>query len=86
MNGKDAVIRRLKRLLKPSGLEVTKFFSCSTQPSMEFEMLTKSKMLKIKAFLPFRCSDVVFIMLINIKMPTIIGILTFMSMINFNLS
>ena len=32
------------------------------------------------------CSDVVFIMLINIKMPTIVGILTFMSRINFMLS
>ena len=31
-------------------------------------------------------SDVVFIMLINIKMPTIVGILTFMSRINFVLS
>ena len=27
------------------------------------------------------CSDVVFIMLINVKMPTIVGILTFMSRI-----
>ena len=49
-------------------------------------MLIKSKMLKMKIFLPFICSDVVFIMLINIKMPTIGGILTFMSMINFMLS
>ena len=31
-------------------------------------------------------SDVVFILLINVKMPTIVGILTFMSMINFVLS
>ena len=31
-------------------------------------------------------SDVVFIMLINVKMPTIVGILTFMSRINFVLS
>ena len=30
-------------------------------------------------------SDVVFILLINIKMPTIVGILTFISRINFNL-
>ena len=30
--------------------------------------------------------DVVFIMLINVKMPTIVGILTFMSKINFVLS
>ena len=31
-------------------------------------------------------SDVVLIMLINVKMPTIVGILTFMSSINFVLS
>ena len=31
-------------------------------------------------------SDVVFIMLINVKMPTIVGILTFMSRMNFMLS
>ena len=45
-------------------------------------MLIKSKMLKNKNFLAFRCSDVVFFMLINVKMPTIVGILTFMSRIN----
>ena len=31
-------------------------------------------------------SDVVFIALINVKMPTIVGILTFMSRINFMIS
>ena len=31
-------------------------------------------------------SDIVFIMLINFKMPTIVGIITFMSRINFVLS
>ena len=31
-------------------------------------------------------SDVVFIMLINVKMPTVVGILTLMSRINFLLS
>ena len=31
-------------------------------------------------------SDIAFIMLINVKMPTNVGILTFMSMINFILS
>ena len=31
-------------------------------------------------------SDVVFIMLINVKMPTVVGILTAMSRINFVLS
>ena len=38
-------------------------------------------MLKCKQLLAF-----VFIMLINVKMPTIVGILTFMSMKNFVLS
>ena len=40
----------------------------------------------MKKFLAFSPSDVVFIMLINVKMPTIVGILTFMSMLNFVLS
>ena len=35
-------------------------------------------------FLAFKRSDVVFIILINVKMPTIVGILTFMSMIELN--
>ena len=43
-------------------------------------------MLKNEAFLSFKPSVVVFIMLINVKMPTIVGILTFMSMINSMLS
>ena len=40
----------------------------------------------MKKFLALGLSDVVFIMLINVKMPTIVGILTFMSRINFVLS
>ena len=36
-----------------------------------------------KQFLDLSLSDNVFIMLINVKMPTIVGILTFMSRINF---
>ena len=36
--------------------------------------------------LAFNPSDVVFILLINVKMPTIVGTLTFMSMINSVLS
>ena len=40
----------------------------------------------MKKFLALSLSDVVFIMLINVKMPTIVGILTFMSRINFMLS
>ena len=37
----------------------------------------------MKEFLALILSDVVFIVLINVKMPTIAGILTFMSRINF---
>ena len=40
----------------------------------------------MKKFLALNLSDVVFIMLINVKMPTIVDILTFMSRINFVLS
>ena len=40
----------------------------------------------MKKFIVLSLSDVVFIMLINVKMPTIVGILTFMSRINFVLS
>ena len=41
---------------------------------------------QIKKFLALTLSDVVFIVLINVKMPLIVGILTFMSRINFVLS
>ena len=40
----------------------------------------------MKKLLALSLSDVVFIMLMNVKMPTIVGILTFMSRINFVLS
>ena len=59
--------------------------SLRTQLSMKFqvELLIKTKMM---TFLAFKLSDVEFIMLINVKMPTIVGILTFMSRINSMLS
>ena len=40
----------------------------------------------MKKFLALSLSDVVFIMLINVKMPTIVCILTFMSKVNFVVS
>ena len=49
---------------------------------MKFQFLIRTKML-IKIFLAFKLSDSVFILLINVKMPTIVGILTFMSRISF---
>ena len=52
----------------------------------DFQLLIKTEISTIKKFFPISFSDVVFIMLINVKMPTIVGILTFMSRINFVLS
>ena len=52
---------------------------------MKFQMLIKTKML-IKTTFAFKLLDAVLIMLINVKMPTILGILTSMSRINFMLS
>ena len=50
-----------------------------TQLSIEFQMLIATKMLKNEDISGF--NYFVFIMLINVKMPTIVGILTFLSMI-----
>ena len=47
---------------------------------------TKLKYRQTKKYFALSLSDVVFIMLIYVKMPTIAGILTFMSRINFVLS
>ena len=69
--------------LESAGPEVIKLFLCSTQLSSKFQLLIKLKSRQIKKFLSFSLSDVVFIMLITVKMPTIVGILTFMSRINF---
>ena len=40
---------------------------------------------KNKHFFAFKLTDIIFIMLINVKVPTIVGILTLLSMINFML-
>ena len=48
---------------------------------MDFQLPIKTKMLNIKILLAFKISHAVFILLINVKMPTIVGILTFMSRI-----
>ena len=62
-----------------------KLFSCSTRLSRKFQLLIKTK-IPTKKFLAVSLSDVAFIMLINVQMPAIVGILTFMSRINFVLS
>ena len=80
-----------------SGSKVIKLFSCSTQLNTKFQLLIKIKIMtnkEVSCFKPLRCCihhankclDVVFITLINVKMSTTVGILTFMSRINFVLS
>ena len=49
---------------------------------MKFQLLIKTKILTNEE-VSLSLSYVAFIMLINVKMPTTVGILTFMSMINF---
>ena len=83
-----------------SGPEVINLFSCSTKPrsqkvyigfetqlSTKFQLLIKTKILiNKKKFLTLSLSYIVFIMLINVKIPTIVGILTIMSRIDFAVS
>ena len=69
---------------KPAPKVIELFSSNSTEYGIsiahKFKMLKKKKI-----FLAFKLSDV-FIMLINVKMPAIVGMLAFISMINFMLS
>ena len=54
--------------------------------SAEHKILTSQKtkkVLKNKKFLDLSLSDLVFVMLINVKMPTIFNILTFMEVWKF---
>ena len=60
-----------------TGPEVIKLFSCSTQLSTKFQLLIKTEIPTKKFFFALSLSDVVFIMLINVKLPTIVDILTF---------
>ena len=49
------------------GLWLQNFFSCSTLLRMKFQTVIKTKMLKMKTFLAFKLSEVVFIMHIDVK-------------------
>ena len=73
-------------LLALPGPEIIKLFSCLTQLSMKFEMLISIKNQVIKHFSGSVKLRMLFFPLINVKMPTIVGILTFMSRKNFILS
>ena len=66
------------------------FFSFSTQPSIKFHQLIKTKISTNEdvSCLALSLPEVIFIMLINVKMQTIVTVVisTFMSRINFVLS
>ena len=51
--------------------EVIKLFSCPTQQSTNFQLHLKTKNRQLKKYLALSISDVVFIMLIIVIMPTI---------------
>ena len=57
----------------------------SAKLSMKYQMFIKTIMLNIKTFLAFKLIVLVFIMIIYVKMPTNVGILTFMSIIIFHI-
>ena len=65
------------------GLAVLKLKSCSTHLSTKFQLLIQTKVPTNEEVFALSLSDVVFIMLINVKMPTSVGILTFMRRIHF---
>ena len=69
-----------------SGPFHAKLVSYSTQLSMKFQWLINVKWGKMKIFLALQLSDVVCMMLMNVRMPSNVGILTFMCMIKFMLS
>ena len=69
------------------GLEVIKLFPCSAQLSMKFYILALVS-IKISSNSAFLNSDkprMLFFSLIHVKMPTVVGVLTFTSMENFML-
>ena len=65
--------------------QVINFFHSQLNWLCNFNCSLKLKCWKVKIFLSLKLSDAVFILLINVKMPTIVGILIFMSRIKFML-
>ena len=64
----------MPQLKHASRLDVIKLFSCSTQLSTKFQLLIKAKLpTNEKKFLALSLSDVVFIMLMNVKMPKLLA-------------
>ena len=68
------------------GLEVIKLFSNTTQMSLKLQLLINVEIVKISGKFSFKAPKLVIYPANKCKMPTMVGILTFMSMINFSLS
>ena len=84
--GQNLVLYENKLEHRPDPEVIKLFFMLN---STEHEIYTANKKLKyrqMKTFPALSLSDVVFIMLINVRMPTIVGILTIINRINFVLS
>ena len=60
--GKHKLCKTIRSVNRPQGHTL---FSCSIQLNLIFQLLIKAKVLKIKTFLTFKVSYVVFIMLIK---------------------
>ena len=71
--------------LPKSGLEIIKLLLCSAQLSMKFKILISIKISRNQHFSGVDKPRMSFVLLINVKMPTIVGILTFMSRKKFML-
>ena len=71
MGSKKALVRLcICPGLSEPGPEIIKLLQCSTHLSTKFQLLIKTKI----PTLAFSLSDVVLIMLINVKIPKIVGI------------
>ena len=81
---KNLSVKKELRMLFYPAPKVIKLFSCSNQH--EIQLLIKSKIMKVFFTSCFKILRCFYILLINVKMPTIVGILTFMSRINVMIS
>ena len=73
-------------LCVPSGPDIIKLFSCSTQLNMKFVLLINPKLLTISNSFLLNIAEHENSLLINMKMPTNVGIFIFISRENFILS
>ena len=69
-----------------SGPEIIKLFSCSTQMSMKFVLQINLKLLTISNYCLLNKLSLKIPLLIDMKMPTIVGIFIFIRRDNFMLS